>query len=91
VSRLALFEMEVDCEAFVCILAGAREKHPTPILGYQVGPNLWHMVIWTISSMRGPLPEPRGWMRQVNRPQAEAELKPIQQAVHRGSPFEGTQ
>jgi putative transposase len=34
-----------------------------------------------------PLPEPAHWLRLVNRPQSEAELKAIRQALRRGSPF----
>jgi putative transposase len=38
-----------------------------------------------------PLPEPRGWVRQVNLPQTEAELKAIRHSVQRGAPFGGAQ
>jgi REP-associated tyrosine transposase len=38
-----------------------------------------------------PLPEPDDWLRLVNRPETEAELKAIRQAVQRGSPFGSSQ
>jgi putative transposase len=34
-----------------------------------------------------PLPEPADWVRRVNRPQTEAELKAVRQSLRRGSPF----
>ena len=46
VARLALFKKHGDYEAFEVVLAEAMEKHPTRLLGYQVMPNHWHMVIW---------------------------------------------
>jgi putative transposase len=179
VARLALFEKEADYEAFERVLAEAMEKYPTRLLGYQVMPNHWHMVIWPrkdgeltqfvrwlththvmrwhahfgtsgtghlyqgrfksfpvqtdehfYSVMRyvernalraklvdraeawpwsslwrrasagrdaanllhaWPQPVPRGWLRHVNQPQTEAELKAIRHAVQRGTPFGGAQ
>ncbi len=38
-----------------------------------------------------PLPEPRDWTRQVNRPQAEAELKAIRRSVQRRTPLGSVQ
>ena len=40
---------------------------------------------------RWPLPEPADWLRRVNRPQREAELKAVRQAVRRGAPFGSSQ
>jgi putative transposase len=45
------------------------------------GANLLH--VW-------PKPVPRGWLRHVNLPQTEAELKAIRQAVQRSAPFTET-
>ena len=36
---------------------------------------------------RWPLPEPKDWLRLVNRPQTEAELKAVRECVRRGSPY----
>jgi putative transposase len=35
-----------------------------------------------------PVPEPENWVALVNRPQSEAELAAVRQAVARGSPYE---
>jgi putative transposase len=35
----------------------------------------------------GPLPLPSGWLRQVNKPQSEAELEALRRSVQRGQPF----
>ena len=34
-----------------------------------------------------PLPEPRGWLAAVNRPQNESELKAIRTSVARSAPY----
>ena len=34
-----------------------------------------------------PLPRPADWVRIVNEPQSEAELKALRHCVHRGCPF----
>lgn len=38
-----------------------------------------------------PLPEPRGWVRRVNRPQTEADLKAIRQCVQHRPPARPSQ
>src|SRR5262249_40908331 len=37
----------------------------------------------------GPVPLPADWLGWVNRPQTEAELRAVREAVARGSPFGG--
>ena len=46
VARLPLFEKEADYEAFETVMAETMEKHPTRLLGYQMMPNHWHMILW---------------------------------------------
>ena len=46
VARLPLFEKDGDYAAFETVMAEAMQKHPTRLLGYQVMPNHWHMLIW---------------------------------------------
>jgi putative transposase len=36
-----------------------------------------------------PVPEPRDWVKQVNRPHSEAELAALRRCLQRGSPFGG--
>jgi putative transposase len=36
---------------------------------------------------RWPVPEPRDWVRHVNRTQSEAELKAVRNAIRRGAPL----
>ena len=36
-----------------------------------------------------PVPRPSDWMRRVNRPVTDAELKSLRQSVRRGRPFGG--
>jgi putative transposase len=38
-----------------------------------------------------PLPVPRDWLRHVNQPQSEAELKAVRSAIQRGAPFGSSQ
>ncbi|MCI0333335.1 MAG: hypothetical protein L0228_08950 [Planctomycetes bacterium] len=40
---------------------------------------------------RWPVAMPTDWVRYVNRPQAEAELKAVRHAIRRGSPFGSSQ
>ncbi|MBI1901344.1 MAG: transposase [Planctomycetia bacterium] len=35
----------------------------------------------------GPVPRGRGWLKHVNRPLTQAELKPLRECVNRGRPF----
>lgn len=36
---------------------------------------------------RGPLPRPANWLRRVNQPQSQAELKALRQSVSKGTPL----
>jgi putative transposase len=47
-------------------------------LGPQPGPGL--LSAW-------PLPVPADWLREVNRPQTEAELEALRRCVQRGQPY----
>jgi putative transposase len=57
--------------------------------------SLWHRVSGSPDARkllhRWPLAEPDGWVDLVNRPESEAELKAVRQAIRRGSPFGSSQ
>jgi putative transposase len=36
---------------------------------------------------RWPLPEPKHWLKHVNRAPTEAELEAVRRSIHRGCPF----